>query len=41
MIPVTEQLADVYVALVKELKWKRVAVISDDHEFHLNVQLIL
>ena len=39
MILVTEQLADSYIALVKELKWKRVAVISHDDPFNLNVQL--
>ena len=37
MVPITEQLADGYVALAKRLNWNRVAVISYDNEFYLNV----
>ena len=37
LVPITEQLADGYVALVKKLNWNRVAVISYDDELSLNV----
>ena len=37
MVPVTEQIADGYVALVKKLNWKRVTVITDGNELNLNV----
>ena len=37
MVPITEQLADGYVALVKELNWNRVAVVSYDEELYLRV----
>jgi len=40
MVPITEQLADGYVALVKELNWNRVAVISYDSALYLNVSLM-
>ena len=39
LVPITEQLADGYVALVRELNWNRVAVISYDDEFYLNVRM--
>ena len=37
MVPLTEQVADGYVALIKQLQWKRVAVISHDDDFNINV----
>ena len=37
MVPVTEQIADGYVALVKDLNWNRVAVISYDSELYHGV----
>jgi len=37
MVPITEQVADGYVALVKKLNWKRVAIISYDDDFNINV----
>ena len=37
LVPITEQLADGYVALVKKLNWNRVTVISYDDELSLNV----
>ena len=40
MVPITEQLADGYVALVKKLNWNRVAVVSHDDEFNMNVCFI-
>lgn len=32
MVPITEQIADGYVALVKRLNWNRVAMISHDED---------
>ena len=40
MVPITEQLVDGYVALVKELNWNRVAIISYDDDFNINVCII-
>ncbi|XP_065917608.1 gamma-aminobutyric acid type B receptor subunit 2-like [Dysidea avara] len=37
LVPITEQVADGYVAVVKKLRWRRVAVISHDSELHLSV----
>ena len=38
MVPITEEVAGAYVALVKELNWNRVAIISyDNDEYYLNV----
>ena len=39
MVPITEQLADGYVALIKELNWNRVAIISYDNENYFKVCL--
>ena len=41
MVPLTEQVADAYIALIKELNWKRVAVISHDDDFNINVSLYI
>ena len=40
MVPITEQIADGYVALAKYLNWNRVAIISYDDEVDLNVKNI-
>ena len=40
MVPITEQVVDGYVALVKELNWKRVAIISYDDDFNTRVCLM-
>ena len=37
MVPITEQLVDGYVALIKELNWNRVALLSYDDEFNIDV----
>ena len=37
MVPITEQLADGYVALARKLNWNRVAIISYDSDYYLNV----
>ena len=37
MVPITEQVVDGYVALIKELNWNRVAVISYDDDFNIDV----
>jgi len=37
LVPITEQIADGYVALIKKLNWKRVTVITDEDELNLNV----
>ena len=37
LVPITEQVVSVYVALVKKLNWKRVLIISYDTEFFINV----
>ena len=37
MVPITEQLVDGYVALLKELNWNRVALLSYDDEFNIDV----
>lgn len=37
MIPTVEQLADGYLALIDELHWKRVAILSHNDEFYFNV----
>ena len=39
MVPIIEQLADGYVALIKELNWNRVAIISYDNENYFKVCL--
>ena len=38
MVPITEQVADGYLALVKKLNWNRVAVITYDDDFNVNVR---
>ena len=37
MVPITAQLVDGYVALIKELGWNRVAMISHDDDFNIDV----
>ena len=37
LVPITEQMADGYVALIEKLNWKRVTVITDEDELNLNV----
>ena len=37
LVPVTEQLVDGYVALIKDLNWNRVALISYDDDFNIDV----
>ena len=37
-MPITEQIADGYVALVKEMDWNRVAIISHDSELYHRVR---
>ena len=39
-VPITKQIIDGYVALVKELNWKRVAIISYDDDFNTPVCFI-
>ena len=39
-VPITEQTTDGIVALINELKWKRVAVIGYDDAFNINVLLL-
>ena len=39
LVPITEQVIDGYVALVKELNWQRVAIISYDDDFNTHVCL--
>jgi len=36
-VPIAEDFADGFVAVVKRLKWNRVAVLSYDEDFVLNV----
>ena len=40
MVPLTEQIADEYVELIKRLGWTRVAVISYDDDFNINVSTV-
>lgn len=37
MVPITEQVADGYVALAENLGWKRITVLTDEDELNLNV----
>ena len=37
LVPITEQVVNAYVALVKKLNWKRVLIISYDDEFFTDV----
>lgn len=37
MVPITKQIAEGYVALIKKLNWNRVAMISYDDDFNINV----
>jgi len=37
MVLLVEQVADAYIALIKQLQWKRVAVISHYDDFNINV----
>ena len=37
MVPITGQVADGYVDLMKELNWNRVALISYDDDFNIGV----
>ena len=41
LIPITEQIVNGYIALVKELKWRRILIISYDSEFFLNVCMVV
>jgi len=36
-VPITEQVADGYIALIEKLNWKRVTIITDEDELNLNV----
>ena len=38
LVPIAEDFADGFVALVKKLKWHRVAVLSYDEDFVFNVK---
>ena len=38
LVPVTEQVADEYMAVVKRLRWRRVAVVSHGSELFLSVR---
>ena len=40
LVPITEQMADGYVALIEKLNWNRVTVITDEDELNLNVSHI-
>ena len=39
-MPIAEDFADGFVAVVKRLKWNRVAVLSYDEDFVFNVQYL-
>ena len=39
LVPIAEQAVDGYIALMKELDWKRVAVISYDDDFNMEVRM--
>ena len=37
LVPITKQAVDGYIALVKELNWKRVAIVSHGDDFNIHV----
>ena len=37
MVPVTKQIVDGYIVIMKELNWNRVALISYDDDFNIDV----